>query len=262
MKQLCLLAITIATISCNSQVIKKEKSKNMETTKTIVSNKTSDIQDSYIITYEETKNMEDQLSQVPESLREQVRKQLTAPTNYDLTIYENSSIYEKQDLSKKSTNSDDLKAESGVQIIQMKGKSRAYKNRKTNQYLNESSILGKDFLISDELRNIDWILNPDTKKIGQYDCKKATTTIDNSPVEAWYTASIPVSDGPDEFWGLPGLIIEVKTINKNYLATQIIKSRDTELIVPSKGKKVTKLEFEKAKSESIEEIQNSYRSGN
>ena len=124
-KKISITALAIATISCNSHVIKKEKSKKLENTKTIVSNKTSDIQDSYIITYEETKNMEDQLSQVPESLREQVRKQLTAPTNYDLTIYENSSIYEKQDLSKKSTNSDDLKAESGVQIIQTKGKSRA-----------------------------------------------------------------------------------------------------------------------------------------
>ena len=43
-------------------------------------------------------------------------------------------------------------------------------------------------------------------------------------VEAWYTLDIPVSHGPGEFWGLPGLILEVSAGNTTMLCSKIVFS--------------------------------------
>ena len=51
-------------------------------------------------------------------------------------------------------------------------------------------------------------------------------------VVAWYSPQIPVSAGPDRYWGLPGLILELqeknvifgaKKINLNQISLPIVK---------------------------------------
>lgn len=69
-----------------------------------------------------------------------------------------------------------------------------------------------NFLVSDNTPEIKWnIKYKETKKIGKYTCKKATTTFRGTNIEAYYTTEIPVSIGPYKFNGLPGLILELKT---------------------------------------------------
>ena len=41
-------------------------------------------------------------------------------------------------------------------------------------------------------------------------------------VEAWYTPQIPVGHGPAEYWGLPGLILEVSAGNTTMLCSKIV----------------------------------------
>ena len=41
-------------------------------------------------------------------------------------------------------------------------------------------------------------------------------------VTAWYTPQIPVSQGPGEFWGLPGLILEINDDKTTILCTKIV----------------------------------------
>ena len=45
-----------------------------------------------------------------------------------------------------------------------------------------------------------------------------------SQVEAWFTMQIPIQHGPAEFWGLPGLILEVSTENTTILCSEIISN--------------------------------------
>lgn len=73
-----------------------------------------------------------------------------------------------------------------------------------------------NYLTIDNPPIIKWNLKyKETKKIGKYICKKATAIFRGTDIEAWYTIDIPVSLGPFKFKGLPGLILEVKTLGIN-----------------------------------------------
>lgn len=153
---------------------------------------------------------------------------------------------------------------------------KQYKNVKSNTQLQEQEFYGKKFLVNDVLQTIDWKLEPDTKNIGNYTCFKATasiptdqltwysfswdnlretddTEIDSTQpkdvkmtlVEAWYTPQVPVRHGPLEYWGLPGLILEVSADNTTMLCSKLVLNPEEviEIEAPSKGKEVTKLEY-------------------
>ena len=57
--------------------------------------------------------------------------------------------------------------------------------------------------------SLRWNLGSDIKKIGEFDCQNAYCYVNGRKFEAWFTKSIPISEGPYRFKGLPGLVIEV-----------------------------------------------------
>ena len=79
-------------------------------------------------------------------------------------------------------------------------------------------------------------------------------------VTAWYTPQIPVNQGPGDYWGLPGLILEVNSGNTTILCSKIeINPKDkAEIKAPSKGKVVTKSEYDQIVKDKIKEMQEMY----
>lgn len=136
-----------------------------------------------------------------------------------------------------------------------------YKNLSKKIQINNKEIYGKQFLIVDSLKNNHWKLEKESKMIGDYTCFKATLIESEKPIDddenfrgleikeriitAWYTPQIPIKNGPMEFSGLPGLILEVKEGNVRFLCTKIIlnPAEPIEIIIPTKGKKVSSAEF-------------------
>ena len=145
-----------------------------------------------------------------------------------------------------------------------------YKNVKTNSQLQQQEFYGKKFLIKDNLQEINWTLGSASKKIGNYNCYKATTfiptedllwysfswsrmrsnddsssstdsdsesQIEVTQVEAWYTPEIPVRHGPSDYWGLPGLILEVSAGETTMLCTKIVINPSNKIKIegPKKG---------------------------
>ena len=53
-----------------------------------------------------------------------------------------------------------------------------------------------------------WIIFNDTLSIGGITCQKAETNFGNRKWTVWFAPSIPISDGPYKFNGLPGLILK------------------------------------------------------
>ncbi|QDO92872.1 GLPGLI family protein [Formosa sediminum] len=163
-----------------------------------------------------------------------------------------------------------------------------YKNIKTNQVIVDQEFFGKQFLIKDSLPKLVWKMENESKQIGQYTCFKATAVklddqtditsfrgprrpedekADDTPKEpkeititAWYTPQIPVNQGPGDYWGLPGLILEVNTDRTTILCSKIIlnATEDTEIKVPTKGKEVTQEEYTKIVTKKMAELRENF----
>ena len=157
-----------------------------------------------------------------------------------------------------------------------------YKNTQDKSFMNKTEIMGKLFLISDKLPVYNWELSSETKNIGIYTCYKATytreeerTTMDMVDGEvkekkekvtmvttAWYAPQIPVSNGPDSYNGLPGLILEINDGNLTVVCTEIIlnPAEKVEISKPSKGKVVSQKKYEEIMAKKTKEMMEQFKS--
>lgn len=62
---------------------------------------------------------------------------------------------------------------------------------------------------------INWKIFNETRKIGNFKCKKATANFRGREYTAWFTNEISVPFGPWKLQGLPGLILEAYDTNKH-----------------------------------------------
>ena len=221
---------------------------------------------------------EAQKKQIQDNLKNRLEK------SYVLNFNKEESFFKEEDK---------LDAISGATDSWGKNFSRGeqYKNIKENALVQSQEFYGKRFLVKDKLQEIDWIMGTESKQIGQYMCFKATalvptteltwfdfswsnltpplqTNLDSSSdqnkdvevkmtkIEAWYTPQIPVSHGPAEYWGLPGLIFEVSAGNTTMLCSKIILNPQQKIKIetPDKGKIVTKNEYQSIISKKMIEM--------
>ncbi|WP_400074837.1 GLPGLI family protein [Winogradskyella sp. R77965] len=187
-----------------------------------------------------------------------------------------------------------------------------YKNVQSKELIQDQEFFGKQFLIKDELKSLEWKMGSETKQIGQYMCFKATATKtvdefdwrsmrprrgrdrndsdkeeskkvkdstktddkaskDNGPmsevevpktieVVAWYTVQIPVNQGPDDYWGLPGLILEINADRTTILCTKIVMNPEEKEAIekPEKGDIVTQAEYNEIITKKMNEMREMY----
>lgn len=93
--------------------------------------------------------------------------------------------------------------------------------RKTKSKTFVEKEIDNQTYILEEKTEKNWILTTETKKIGSYNCYKATAekTIKNKiivPITAWYCPEIAYQFGPNGFGNLPGLIVELQIDNVIY----------------------------------------------
>jgi GLPGLI family protein len=107
-------------------------------------------------------------------------------------------------------------------------------------------ILGECFLIENTLPK--WELLQDTKDIGGFLCYRAilkNPKTGKPNLEAWYTPTIPYQYGVVDYYGLPGIILE---INKNTFSIIAIKielnpKEKIKIDEPKKVEKLTQKQF-------------------
>lgn len=83
-------------------------------------------------------------------------------------------------------------------------------------------LIGLDgtFYYTEDKTDFGWEVDfTQTKEIGGYTCHSAKGSYAGRDYQAWFTPDIPVSDGPWLFCGLPGLILEVSSLDKEFLYT-------------------------------------------
>lgn len=179
-----------------------------------------------------------------------------------------------------------------------------YKNVKEKSYTVDKEFMGKEFLVKDSLPNLQWKMEGETRVIGGYNCFKATAVRPASKTDfrnlrpkkedaantkpadaakktnlmdeldmpkevtitAWYTPEIPVNQGPENYWGLPGLILEVNDGKTVILCSKVVLNPKvkTEIKAATKGKVTTQKEFDEIVLKKMEEFRemNQGRGGN
>ncbi|WP_298157369.1 GLPGLI family protein [Flavobacterium sp.] len=178
----------------------------------------------------------------------------------------------------------------------MGGGGTYYKNVKEKTYTVNKEFMGKEFLVKDSLPRLNWKLESETRQIGGYTCYKATAVMAVSKTDfknfrlkkkeegkkeedkkdepkktnfmddveipkeititAWYTPEIPVSQGPDNYWGLPGLILEVNDGKTIILCSKIVinPKEKAEIKAPTNGKEVSQKEYDETVLKKMEEF--------
>lgn len=177
------------------------------------------------------------------------------------------------------------------------GQGSIYKNLKDKKMIEDTEQFSKRFLITEDMEMPQWEMTGETKQIGQYTAYKATmvkvdksidwgnifrrrgrrggeqkkdsTKVDEKEankdrmlaVTAWYTPQIPVSAGPAEYWGLPGLILELSAGRTTMLCTEIVinPEESIEIKEPTKGDEVSREEYNKIIKKKSEELRERFR---
>lgn len=132
-----------------------------------------------------------------------------------------------------------------------------YTDFKKKKLMEQTGFMGKQFLITGELPKIKWKISNEKVKFLEYECMKATATIDSNEVVAWFTSQVPMQIGPREYGMLPGavLMVSVNDGKTEIMATEVkLGTPDFKIEAPSKGKKVTKEEYEKIVEEKTKEL--------
>lgn len=215
----------------------------------------------------------------------QERMNQFSESTHKLTFNRTASVYQAE----QSLAPQGVAGARGGMRMQMMGsmdRGKLYVDLAAQQFTRESELMGKFFLIQDSLDRPQWKMTQETKTIGQYTCYKATYTQtvrrpvflagkrptpgEEPPVEeiemeivAWYTPQIPVSMGPDQLTGLPGLILEVNNGNSTTLCTQVVINPEEkkEIKAPKKGKLVDQKTYEKIQEERMKEMRERFRGG-
>ena len=124
------------------------------------------------------------------------------------------------------------------------------RNYEKNTMHDIIDMLGKTYNIEDTLCAPKWKILNDMKEIAGHVCMNAfwNDTLKKQKITGWYALDMPNGGGPERFFGLPGLILEVD-INDGALlitADKIEKKKlTTELDLPKKikGKKIKEIDY-------------------
>jgi GLPGLI family protein len=111
-------------------------------------------------------------------------------------------------------------------------------------------LQGKTLIIEDSLHAPKWKILNEMKEIAGHVCMNAvmTDTVKKQKVEGWFALDIKNNGGPERFFGLPGLILEVNINNGGMIITADKieeKKLTTELDLPKKikGKKIKEIDY-------------------
>lgn len=196
----------------------------------------------------------------------------TRPHFYTLTYSEGKSLY--QNAPKTTSKEDDTfemgGSEGGMSIKIVSSTFNeipeiGFKDFDKNKMFTQSSIFEKGFNVEEELTPLNWEITDEHKEIGNVKCTVAKAILpknswrkEDQEVKACYDESLPIPDGPDEYYGLPGLIVEIESPTHKIILTELkIVKENSALEAPKNNyKTLTRAEFEKTLKRKMNSINN------
>jgi len=96
-----------------------------------------------------------------------------------------------------------------------------YKNYPKGKMTYIDFIPSFAFRFEEDMNIFQWTLTGDTSIVCGYKAQKATCNFGGRSWIAWFSPSLPYSDGPYKFNGLPGLIVKVYDTRNHYIFEMI-----------------------------------------
>ena len=208
------------------------------------------------IVYQEKMDLHRNLSPERQEMKEMIPQFNTSV--FELVFSGDESIYQPQ---KNAEETEVTSSSGGAQMTMRFGRENRiiYKNQAEDKMIESREFMQKQFLITGPLTIRKWKIGTKQKEILGHTCMGADFRVDSATtLIAWFTTDIPVSCGPSDYQGLPGLILGVDINDglRTITATEIkLEEVDPSMIIaPSKGKEVTSAEFEKIREEKMKEM--------
>ena len=130
---------------------------------------------------------------------------------------------------------------------------------KNTQY-DGRTLMGKPYLIEDTLAAPKWRILNDLKEVAGHICMNAMMmdTMRKQRIVAWFAQDIVHNGGPEAFFGLPGMILEIDVNDGAMTLTADLiemKKLSNELDPPAKlkGKKIKQADYEKIVKDQIKQ---------
>lgn len=90
-------------------------------------------------------------------------------------------------------------------------------NDSSRDFFFTANVDNRNFFIYDRVNQPNWKVEENqTKVIAGYKCIKATGVFRGSNVTAYFSKELPYSTGPFKFFGLPGLILDIRVDNMDH----------------------------------------------
>lgn len=166
-----------------------------------------------------TKMNDSFLKQVLVDRYKEKQRALAADQNYYILKFSNkNSVFETINT---------MGSDGNGEIANSLSKGTYYVNLKDNSIYHKGNFMGKNLIIFYEKQPYeDWQIKNEKKIIRGYNCIKAETVRQNekgikTKVIAWFTTDINLSLGPKNYFGLPGLIIELHELDSVYYVREI-----------------------------------------
>lgn len=140
-----------------------------------------------------------------------------------------------------------------------------YTDRNAEKVTSQKQVFETMFLVQDSTKKFTWKLEPETRTIAGFECRKAVTRIcDSVVVVAFYSEEIIPSVGPESFNGLPGAILglAVPRLYTTWFATkvEVLNDKDEKTILaPTKGKKAGEKDMVNSVNTAIKNWGDKYR---
>lgn len=149
---------------------------------------------------------------------------------------------------------EELSDDNGPKIVLVSGdyseEDRAvYKDMTSKTMVEAKDLLAVTYIVESPVPRYDWKVSSDSKEIMGLKCYRATL---HDVVMAWFCPEIPVSEGPDVYAGLPGLILDLEDEKYVYRCMAIDTNSGSEIAKVKRGKKVSAKRFEELRKQMLD----------
>jgi len=206
------------------------------------------------ITYEQVMKMEIKLEGDASAFADMLPKERKSLKSLLFTA--ESSLYQNKEKEEDET----VRMEHGganVMIRMEEPENKVFTDLESGEKIEQREFMTRTFLIEGSTEN-KWKITGNQKTILDYPCQEAELDGAEEKTLAWFTPVIPVSGGPGNYGGLPGMIlaIDIKDGNNIITATSVeLAELEKGLIEkPKKGKKVSREEFDTIVEEKMKEM--------